>query len=59
VLDGDGTGARMFARFKDRAAMETHLRRKEVIDFWLGSKDEVAAMEARGYVPNGKGWLHR
>lgn len=55
----DETDVRIFARFKGREDMERHLRRKEVLDFWLGSKEEVATMESRGYLPNGKGWLHR
>ncbi|KAJ9643357.1 hypothetical protein H2199_004036 [Coniosporium tulheliwenetii] len=57
-LDGE-TGVRMFARFRSREDMERHLRSKEVLDFWLGSKEEIASMESRGYLPNGKGWLHR
>ncbi|EON63160.1 hypothetical protein W97_02387 [Coniosporium apollinis CBS 100218] len=55
----DETGVRMFARFRCRDDMERHLRRKEVLDFWLGSKEQVATMESRGYLPNEKGWLHR
>ncbi|KAL5318148.1 hypothetical protein ACEPPN_013207 [Leptodophora sp. 'Broadleaf-Isolate-01'] len=55
----DETGVRIFGRFADRESMETFLRRKEVVGFWLGSKEEVKSMECRGYVPNGKGWLHR
>ncbi|KAJ9665474.1 hypothetical protein H2201_004356 [Coniosporium apollinis] len=57
-LDGE-TGVRMFVRFRSREDMERHLRSKEVLDFWLGSKEEIASMESRGYLPNGKGWLHR
>lgn len=55
----DEKAARIYARYKDREAMEKHLRTKEVLDFWFGTKDEIAQMESRGYLPNGKGWLHR
>jgi len=55
----DEVGARIFARFRSREDMERHIRRKEVVDFWLGSKEEVRSMGSRGYLPNGKGWLHR
>ena len=57
-LDNE-TGARMYSRFESREAMETFLRRKDVLDFWMESKGDIASMEARGYLPNGKGWLHR
>lgn len=57
-LDND-SAARIYARYKDREAMENYLRTKEVLDFWFGTKDEVVQMESRGYLPNGKGWLHR
>ncbi len=39
--------------------MEKFLRRDDVLNFWKESKGEIASMEARGYLPNGKGWLHR
>lgn len=55
----DETGVRVFGRFADRESMEAFSRRKEVTGFWLGSKEEVKSMECRGYVSNGKGWLHR
>ncbi len=57
-LDND-TGLRMYSRFESREAMETFLRRDDVLTFWKESKAEIASMEARGYLPNGKGWLHR
>lgn len=55
----DETGLRIFGRFADKPRMEEFLRRKEVVDFWLRSKDEVKSMECRGYVPSGNGWLCR
>ncbi|OCL09737.1 hypothetical protein AOQ84DRAFT_290659 [Glonium stellatum] len=54
----DEISARIFARFSDREAMERFLRREEVVGFWMGVKEEVKSMECRGYLPNGKGWLH-
>jgi quinol monooxygenase YgiN len=55
----DEIGVRIFARWTGREAMEQFLRRKDVLDFWLDSKEEIVQMEAKNYVPNGKGWLHR
>jgi quinol monooxygenase YgiN len=57
-LDND-TAARIYSRFESRDAMEKFLRREDVLNFWKESKNEIASMEARGYLPNGKGWLHR
>jgi quinol monooxygenase YgiN len=57
-LDVD-KGVRLFLRFSSRDAMERHMRRKDVLDFWMTSKEDITTMESRGYVPNGKGWLHR
>lgn len=57
-LDND-TGLRIYSRFELRDAMEKFLRRQDVLGFWGESKNDVASMEARGYLPNGKGWLHR
>ncbi|KAF2816331.1 uncharacterized protein BDZ99DRAFT_484974 [Mytilinidion resinicola] len=51
--------ARIFARFKGREEMEAFLRKKEVIGFWMAEKEGMKSMECRGYLPNGKGWLHR
>lgn len=34
-------------------------RRKGVIKFWLGIKEEVISLEWRCFAPKGKGWLHR
>jgi quinol monooxygenase YgiN len=53
------TQVRIYSRYKDRAAMEKHIRQKEVIDFWKESKDDIDRMDHRAYFPNGKGWLHR
>jgi quinol monooxygenase YgiN len=53
------TAIRLFSRFRDRGAMEKHIRRCAVLDFWQQSKDDIVQMESRGYLPNGKGWLHR
>jgi len=55
----DDIGARIFARFETRDAMERHARTKDVADFWSKSKEDIKQMEWRCYVPNGKGWLHR
>lgn len=55
----DDEGARIYARFETREAMEAFLRRGEVDAFWQAVKGEVRGMEQRAYLPNGKGWLHR
>jgi len=55
----DDTSMRIFARFKSRDAMEMHIRRKYMAEFWSESKEEIKQMEWRCYLPNGKGWLHR
>jgi len=55
----DEAGLRIFGRYKDRDALKKHESRKEGIDFWMGTKDDIAAMRQRCYVHNGKGWLHR
>lgn len=57
-LDND-TGLRIYSRFESKIALQRFLRRQDVLDFWKESKSHVASMEARGYLPNGKGWLHR
>lgn len=55
----DDVGARIYGRWRTREDMERFIRRDEVIAFWMGNKENVRAMEQRGYLPNGKGWLHR
>lgn len=55
----DETGARIYSRFESRKTMERFIRREDVNAFWQSAKTEVRGMEQRGYVPNGKGWLHR
>jgi len=58
-LDND-RDLRIFGRFVDREAMEKLNAREEVVKFWNDSKvDEIARIDQRAYVPNGKGWLHR
>ncbi|KAF1814880.1 hypothetical protein P152DRAFT_471539 [Eremomyces bilateralis CBS 781.70] len=57
-LDND-TGVRIFGRYKTRDAMEKFIRREEYNDFWRASLKDIGSMESRGWVPNGKGWLHR
>jgi quinol monooxygenase YgiN len=57
-LDND-TSARIYSRFESKADMEKFLRRSDVASFWQKSKDNIASMESKQYVPNGKGWLHR
>lgn len=53
----DEVGASIFARYESREAWERWLREDMVVAFWSDVKDCVATMEARGYAPNGKGWL--
>ncbi|KAF2399362.1 hypothetical protein EJ06DRAFT_582713 [Trichodelitschia bisporula] len=55
----DDVSARIYARFKTRAAYEAFQRRPDFVDFWMASKEDVKQMESHAYVPNGKGWLHR
>ncbi|KAM0329514.1 hypothetical protein ACHAQA_004823 [Verticillium albo-atrum] len=50
-------GARIYARYKDRATMEAWQRGELIKGFWEAVKDGVADMTSRAYVPNGKGWL--
>jgi quinol monooxygenase YgiN len=57
-VDND-TEMRMFLRFSSRDAMERHIRRQDLLDLWMASKENITQMASRGYVPNGKGWLHR
>ena len=57
-LDNE-TGARIYGRYESRDVMEDFLRRKDVLKFWIDSKSDIVSMECRGYLPNGKGWLHR
>lgn len=58
-LDND-KDLRVYGRFKDRAAMARLNERDDVVGFWKESRDnEIDRIEQRGYVPNGKGWLHR
>ncbi|TKA81100.1 hypothetical protein B0A49_00395 [Cryomyces minteri] len=57
-LDND-TQVRVFERYATRKALEAHQSAKEVLDFFMGSKDIIASVEGRGYTPNGAGWLHR
>jgi hypothetical protein len=57
-LDND-TEIRLFSRYETREAMEKVSRRKDVIDFWFDTKEDVDKMVASRWAPNGKGWLHR
>jgi quinol monooxygenase YgiN len=64
VSHDDDVSLRIYIRFATRAAMEKYQARKDVLDFWSGSKEEVKQMEWRCYLPNStpqkkKGWLHR
>ena len=52
-------GVRVFERYESRAAMEEHCKGKALLDFFMGSKEQIKSMEGRGYLPNGYGWLHR
>jgi quinol monooxygenase YgiN len=55
----DEVGVRIFGRWRERRDLEEFVRREDVGDFWKGVRVDVARMEQRIYVPNGKGWLHR
>lgn len=55
-LDND-TGVRIFARYKSREVWEKWLRGEVIRGFWEEVKPWVASMDAKGYKPNGKGWL--
>lgn len=55
----DEVGLRVYGRFVDRTAMERLNATPEVVEFWKASKEEVARIDQRAYLPNGKGWLHR
>ncbi|CAK7224045.1 hypothetical protein SCUCBS95973_005387 [Sporothrix curviconia] len=54
------TDARMLIRFRDKAAFHAYTKLQPVLDFWAaGKEDDIDKMEQRGYVENGRGWLHR
>ncbi|CAK7210967.1 hypothetical protein SBRCBS47491_000958 [Sporothrix bragantina] len=54
------TDARMLIRFRDKAAFHAYTKLQSVLDFWAaGKEDDIDKMEQRGYVENGRGWLHR
>jgi quinol monooxygenase YgiN len=60
----DDVSLRVYTRFATRAAMEKYQGRKDVLDLWAASKDDIKQMEWRCYLPNStpqqkKGWLHR
>lgn len=55
-LDNE-TGVRIYARYKSREVWEEWLRGEVIQGFWEGVKPWVASMDAKGYAPNGKGWL--
>jgi quinol monooxygenase YgiN len=57
-LDND-TEVRIWSRYATREAMEKVARRKDVLDFWFDTKEDVDKMMATRWAPNGKGWLHR
>jgi len=50
---------RIWERYATRKDLEAHLSAKEVLDFFISSKDIIKSVEGRGYIPNGAGWLHR
>jgi quinol monooxygenase YgiN len=52
-------GVRVFERYESRASMEEHWKGKALLEFFMGSKEQIKSMEGRSYVPNGYGWLHR
>lgn len=53
----DETGARIFARYKSRDVWEAWQRNPIVKGLFEAVKSQVASMQSRPYVPNGKGWL--
>ncbi|KAF2021864.1 hypothetical protein BU24DRAFT_488198 [Aaosphaeria arxii CBS 175.79] len=55
----DEVGVRIFGRWRERRDMEAFMRSGEVVGFWMEGKEGIKGMEQRGYVENGKGWLHR
>lgn len=55
-LDNE-TGVRIFARYQSRDAWEAWQRNPIVKGFFEAVKPQVASMQSRPYVPNGKGWL--
>lgn len=55
-LDNDES-ARLFARYESREAWESWQRSSLIKKFWEAVKPNVGRLEARAYVPNGKGWL--
>jgi hypothetical protein len=58
-LDND-RDLRIYGRYKDKKAMDELNARDELVEFWKQSRDnEIETIAQRGYVPNGKGWLHR
>lgn len=57
-LDNE-TDLRIFGRYVNRDAMEALRAREEMVDFWKESKGGIESIEQRGYVPNGRGWMHR
>ncbi|KAK5723078.1 hypothetical protein LTR17_014040 [Elasticomyces elasticus] len=57
-LDND-TNTRLFGRFESREALERFVRGRHMLAFWRQCREDIASMESRSYVPNGKGWLHR
>jgi quinol monooxygenase YgiN len=57
-LDNDDQ-IRIWERYATRKALEAHMSGKEVLDFFISSKEAIGSVEGRGYIPNGAGWLHR
>jgi quinol monooxygenase YgiN len=57
VSEDDEVTARIYARYKSRDIWEGKLRGDLYKTFWEAVKPCVASMEAKGYAPNGKGWL--
>lgn len=57
-LDND-TDVRIFQRYGTWKGLEEQESFKPRIDAFFASKEDIAAMEGRAFVPNGKGWLHR
>ncbi|OAA53983.1 hypothetical protein SPI_09190 [Niveomyces insectorum RCEF 264] len=52
--------ARIFARFRDKTGLDAYNRLSAVLEFWaVGKENDIDKIEQRGYVENGKGWLHR
>lgn len=49
----------MFGLWTEPAEMGRFVREKDVLDFWLGGKQDVVLIEWRNNQTNWKEWLHK